>query len=178
MEIVEICAPFLYSIRYNSGQVEYYKLFTQWENVEWLLSFFEQHSSQMDPTFWGKTVEPEIASSKTLQEAFDLEEQIETLLDNTKKNEKPNLDTFFKPLEGEYVYVWDYTPVKAYGPQSPSLLRLYAIKLTNNCYIITGGGVKYCRTMQESPELKGELKKINRVRSFLIKNSIITNEDI
>lgn len=178
MEIVEICAPYLYSIRYDTEQIEFNKLFQEWEDVEWLLSFFEIHSSEMAFEFWGNFTDPEVASARTLEEAYDLEALIKQLLYNTRNNSDPNLDSFFKPLGGEYAYIWDYLPVKAYGTSSPSLLRLYAIKLSPNCYIVTGGGVKYCKKMENSPELKEELKKINQVRTFLIENAIIDSEDI
>ncbi len=178
MEIVEICEPYLYSIRYDTEEIEFNKLFHEWEEVEWLLTFFESHSAEMDPDFWANITDPEVASARTLTEAFELELLIQQLLDNTRNNTKPDLDTFFKPLGGEYVYVWDYLPVKAYGTASPSLLRLYAIKLASNCYVVTGGGVKYSKKMAESPELKVELKKIDQVRCFLKENAIIDSEDI
>lgn len=178
MEIVEIFEPCLYSVRYDSESVEYERLFNNWKDVDWLMSFFEEHSPEMDSAFWGNVKDPELASARTYQEAYDLEEKIHNLVTNTKEKKQPDLDTYFKPLGGEYAYVWEYTPMKAYGPESPSLIRLYAIKLQANCYIITGGGVKYCKEMKDSPELEVELSKIKQVREFLIKNAIIDNEDL
>ena len=67
--------------------------------------------------------------------------------------------------------------MKAYGTQNPSLLRLYAIKLKSNCYLITGGGIKYCRKMEQSSELQAEIEKIKQVRSFLHKLGIEDEED-
>ena len=70
------------------------------------------------------------------------------------------------------------TPVKAYGTKDPSLLRLYAIKMSSNCYLITGGGIKYCKAMQESPELMAEIEKLKCVLSFLKHLGIEDGEDI
>lgn len=67
--------------------------------------------------------------------------------------------------------------MKAYGTQNPSLLRLYAIKLKSNCYLLTGGGIKYCRKMNESPDLQNEIEKIKKVRSFLQGLGIEDEED-
>ena len=178
MEIVKIYPPYLYSI-IEEGDVDvFHQLFENWTSVEWLMSFFESHHTQMDSVFWGKVVDPEIASSRTLQEAYDMEDKIYELADNSRVGEVPNFDTYFVPLGGEYTYVWDHTPVKAYGPENPSLLRLYAIKIESNCYLITGGGVKYCKTMKESEELKKELATIKRVKDYLKECGINTQEDI
>ena len=178
MKIIEICGPYLYSVKYETEEIEFYKLFHEWENADWLQSFFETHSCDMDPVFWGNITDPEVASSRTLEEAFDLDSLFQQLLENTRNNTEPDLDTFFKPLGGEYAYVWDYLPVKGYGTAFPSLLRLYAIRLAPNSYIVTGGGIKYCRKMDDSPELKDELKKIEQVRRYLKENAIFDSEDI
>ena len=184
MKIVEIFPPNLYSISYDEstedeeGADEYHRLLYDWMDPEWLVSFFEDHQAVMDPAFWGAVTDPEIAAERTLDEAYSLEETIHELADNTRQGTIPDFDSYFVPLGGEYACVWTYMPVKGYGPKKPSLLRLYAIKLETNCYLITGGGVKYCRTMAESPELSRELNKIERVKSFLKECGIETQEDI
>ena len=56
---------------------------------------------------------------------------------------------------------------------------MYAIQLEANTYIITGGGIKLADTIQSSHGM-GEyiLQDIDRVRTFLQQNGILTNEDI
>ena len=132
----------------------------------------------MDPQFWGAIAEPETASARTLEEAYALEETVRELAKNARDGTTPDFDAYFVPMGGEYVYEWRHTPVKGYGPKKPSLLRIYAIQLEKNCYLITGGGIKYCRTMAESSELSKELSKIERVKSFLKECGIDTQEDI
>lgn len=135
----------------------------------------------MNVDFWGDLVDPELASERTIDEAYAFEDYIENLNRNTAHGVKTDFDDLFKPLNGEFGYIYIRTPMKAYGTKNPSLLRLYAVKLASNCYLITGGGIKYCRKMEDSPELKAEIekiKKIKKVRSFLQSLGIEDAEDI
>lgn len=177
MNIVSLFPPYLYSIQYGDGEDEYNRLMGLWSDVVFLSDFFDANCSLMDPSIWNEATEPEVAASIAFDEAYELEHYIEDLNWNTAHGQKPDFDSLFKPLDGEYVYEWVHTPMKAYGPRKPSLLRLYAIKMGTNCYLITGGGIKIFRTMQESPELQQELIKIDKVRSFLREQGIENQED-
>ncbi len=69
--------------------------------------------------------------------------------------------------------------MKSYGVENPSMLRIYAIKLKKNLYIITGGGIKLSDSIQNSPGLKDHvIKNIDRTRQFLKVNGIKDKEDI
>ena len=64
--------------------------------------------------------------------------------------------------------------LKKYGHSS--WLRLYAIKLIQGNYIITGGAIKLTATMQEREHTRQELVKIDRVRRYLLEEGIIDDE--
>lgn len=179
MNIVPLFPPYLYSVQYGDGDSldEYHRLFSLWHDIDYVQGYFEKHSPEMNVDFWGELVDPELATDRTFDEAYDLEDYIEELNQNTAHGMVPDFDEFFEPLDGEFGYIFLQTPMKAYGTQNPSLLRLYAIKLKPNCYLITGGGIKYCRKMDESPELKAEIEKLKMVRSFLQKLGIEDEED-
>ena len=82
-------------------------------------------------------------------------------------------------LGGKYKCLWSLEPMKSYGTKSPSLLRLYAIKIDTNCYLIVYGGIKLGDTIQNSPVLKDKVfNKIDSVLSFLKNNGIADSEDI
>ena len=69
--------------------------------------------------------------------------------------------------------------MKSYGTKSPSLLRLYAIRLDSNCYLIVYGGIKLGDSIQNSPVLKDKVfNKIDSVLSFLKANGITNSDDI
>ena len=179
MTIVALFPPYVYSIRYGDGEEkdEFTRLLGLWTDVDYLSAYFETNCSRMDPEVWGDGLEPEIVAGHALNEAYELEDTFEELKWNTDHVLHPDFDDFFKPLDGEFVYEWELIPVKAYGPERPSLLRLYAIKMGDNCYLVTGGGIKVCRTMQEDPDLNKELDKIKKVRSFLRDQGIETRGD-
>ena len=179
MTIVALFPPYIYSIRYGDGEEkdEYSRLLGLWTDVDYLSGYFETNCSRMVPEIWGDDIESEIVADMAFNEAFELEETFEELIWNTDHVQHPDFDDFFKPLDGEFVYEWKLIPMKAYGPRKPSLFRLYAIKMDDNCYLITGGGIKVCRTMQEDPYLNKELDKIKAVRSFLKEEGIETRED-
>lgn len=84
---------------------------------------------------WADVREPEDAARQVLEEAEDLEELIDELCKNTDLGKTPDLDNHFRYLEGKYNYVFEYKPVKSYGVNKPSLLRMYAIRLESNCYV-------------------------------------------
>lgn len=180
MTILEIFPPFIYSIRFSDDENdmdEYSKCMIQWQDTDQLESFFTKNQLALDPVIWGEASDPEIAAVMAFDEAIDIESSFQEMAENTRKGNKPDLDSMFHPLGGEYAYEWKLLPVKAYGRNRPSYFRIYAIKLQANCYLITGGGIKIVGKMEESPELRAELSKIEKVRSFLKENGIETNED-
>ena len=88
-----------------------------------------------------------------------------------KVGEKPSFDEYFHFLDGKYKCLWTLEPMKSYGTNRPSLLRLYAIKLGPNCYLIVYGGIKLGDTIQNSPVLKDKVfNKIDNVLNYLKAN--------
>ena len=117
MKIRELLPPYLYSMQYGDDDEldEYGRLLDVWTDADAVARFFESHSQEMDPLFWGDVAEPEIAADRTISEAYEIDEHIYTLYDNTKLGIKPDFDDFFHPLEGEFGYLYVRTPMKAYG---------------------------------------------------------------
>ncbi len=66
-----------------------------------------------------------------------------------------------------------------------SWLRIYAIRLEPNVYVVTGGAIKLTRTMQERNHTALELSKLNSCRAYLKNNGVfdcdsfveLTNEE-
>lgn len=56
-------------------------------------------------------------------------------------------------------------------------LRLYGIRLSSNCYLITGGAIKLTKDMRR-PYLENELKKLELAKRFLRNNGINYPEDL
>jgi hypothetical protein len=56
-------------------------------------------------------------------------------------------------------------------------LRLYAIRLAENCYLVTGGAIKLTQDMKRA-HLQDELKKLELAKQFLRDNGIDFPEDL
>ena len=134
----------------------------------------------LDNPIWGVVYTPEKAAATVRNEANDLNDLLYNLYENSFYGEKPDFDSHFKFLDGKkYRDVLEYIPMKSYGTNNPSFLRIYAIKLNNNQYVITGGGIKLADSIQDSPDLKNHvIQNIDRVRAWLISNGIMDEEDI
>lgn len=180
MEIFEIYSPFIYSIQYDRQEEnEFDRLFAEWVDVENITSFMERNKEYLKATSWKRIPEPESAARLVFEEAEDLEKLFDQLADNTKNNKLPDFDSHFHYLEGKYKYELQYQPMKSYSNGHPALLRIYAIKMGKNTYLITGGGIKLADTIQNSPGLKDHvLQNIDRVRDWLKINGIMDSEDM
>ena len=82
-----------------------------------------------------------------------------------------NLDTLFRPLENSRIKEMLLSREKARGLRQsnhPSWLRIYAIKLENGIYLITGGAIKLTHLMSERQHTLDQLMNMEKVRNYLI----------
>lgn len=90
-----------------------------------------------------------------------------------------DLDTLFRPLENSRTSDFILEKEKARLKRTirhTSWLRIYAIKLAPGNYIITGGAIKLTATMQEREHTLKELKKIEKVRRYLLDANVIDED--
>ncbi len=183
MEFKEIYKDCIYSVKFDNEDLdEYSKAFQLWKDIDYLVDFFKTNAKYIDNPIWQKAgLSPETpndSAKRVAKESVVLAGTILNLVQNSMNGETPDLEDFFVPLEGKYSFVSELTPHKAYGTFSPSLLRLYAIKLEENAYLIVCGGIKLAATIQESPGLKETLlNKIDNVLSYMKSNGITELED-
>lgn len=179
VEIESIHPPYLFSVRHDDRTLnEFDRLFEEWNDLGSVIGFLEENSHLLGKGTWQHLPTPELAAAQVLDEAEEMEDTIGGLCDNAANGHKPDLDSLFHDFGGAYKYVKEYVPVKSYGGASPSLLRLYAIKLESNTYVVTGGGIKLCRTIQDSPGMDKVMPGIDQVRTWLKANGIMDKEDI
>lgn len=180
MKIIAIYQQYIYSVQYDDQEEnEFDRLFDLWNDVEYVTQFLEEYQEYLSSPVWQQTPEPEDAARQVLEEATKLEELFDSLYKNVLKGRKPDFDNHFSFLEGDYKYSLQWSPMKSYGTYRPSLLRMYAIKMKENVYLITGGGIKLADKIQNSPDLKDHvLQNIGKVRSFLKENGIFEADDM
>jgi hypothetical protein len=180
LELVPIFAGNIWSVTYDGAKTdEYNRLFGDWLNISYLSDFYDEHQKLLDDPFWKQYgMGKDDAVRRTRQEAESLLRSFLDLYDCCKKGMKPDFDILFRPL-GEGCYEHQLLRSKAYGKKrAPSFLRIYAIKIESNAYVITGGAIKLTRTMGECPYLEKEFKKLNQVRTWLQKLGIEEKGDM
>ncbi|PKP05702.1 MAG: hypothetical protein CVU10_10150 [Bacteroidetes bacterium HGW-Bacteroidetes-5] len=175
MELITIFADILYTVKFNKNGIhEFAKVFNEWSDPEVLFDFFEDNKSDLNSGFFGK-ISVEEAVMITIEEAKYLED---LLIFCGKNGGKTALDIFFKHDLYDWPQIKELVPKKGYGKRKKSWLRLYAIELSEECYVITGGAIKLTRKLKERPHTKKELKKIEKFIDFLKENGIYNNKGI
>lgn len=166
MKIVSIFADQLTSFRYGTDQPdEFSRLFSQWQDPEFLYEFFTDHIEDLQSGFFG-AVSLQTAIRQTRDEARRLEAKLLKLASGKTEN----LDSIFEPLKLEEPI--QLTRSKARGDKPKSWLRLYAIKLQSNVYVVTGGAIKLTRSMQDREHTRIELGKFGMCKAFLHEQGI------
>jgi hypothetical protein len=89
------------------------------------------------------------------------------------------LDTLFKPIDVTDTKSMELTRQKARNwerERHDSWLRVYAIRLEPNVYVVTGGAIKLTRAMQDKEHTMIELNKLNRCKEYLIRNGVFDKD--
>ena len=143
-------------------------VFDKWFDAKWLRDFFDNNIKDLNTFF--KISDIDQAIFDTLADAEALQGVILDM--------KNPPDAFFRPLEPSRISEMTLGKEKAKGliRSHPSWLRLYAVRLQSNRYLITGGAIKLTATMQEREHTLEELRKLNKVRDNLLKEGIIDYE--
>ena len=74
-----------------------------------------------------------------------------------------NLDEFFKPLNNREYSILELSKRKG----RKNFLRIYAIRIEANCYVITGGAIKFTQFMNDRPHTMNEWNKITKCSDYL-----------
>ncbi len=162
----------LWAVRYDGESDNILNtIFDQWNNVQWLRVFFKNNIEDLSSYF--KITDVNQAIFDTIEDGKRLQCLIMDL------SPEANLDELFRPLSNsqpsEILLSKEKAKLKEVTRHA-SWLRLYAIRLESNIYIITGGAIKLTRTMQEREHTLKELMQMEKVRNYLLENDIIDND--
>lgn len=162
----------LWAVRYDGAEDNALAMaFDKWNDVSWLRSFFKENMGDLADYF--KITDVNQAIYDTIEDA----ERLQCLIMDISPN--ADLDTLFRHLEPSRIEEMVFGKEKARidgRRHHSSWLRLYAIKLAQGVYIITGGTIKLTATMQDRQHTLEELARMEKVRNFLLDENIIDND--
>ena len=159
----------LWAVKYDGDKDNILDLlFAQWDDVIWLRSFFKENINDLQNYF--NIYDVDVAIDITAEDNDILQRKILDI------SPEANLDELFRPLNNYQSKELLLNKEKA-NPKTitnhKSWLRIYALKLEDGCYIITGGAIKLTKTMQEREHTLEELLRQEKVRNFLLENKIV-----
>lgn len=162
----------LWAVHYDGEEDNaLYSLFEQWSDVQWLRTFFRENIQDLKTYFNITNVNDAIED--TIEDSDKLQGVILDL------SPEANLDAFFRPLDNnrisEMVLGTEKGRLKK-RERHVSWLRIYAIKLSEGIYIVTGGAIKLTHKMEERQHTQAELLKLDKVRRFLLNESIVDED--
>ena len=146
-------------------------LFKKWTNGEFLFDFFMENFDDLKEFFHIERIDEAI--NDTFEDADDLQELI---LDFPYTE---NLDELFTPLDITDSRTRELSREKARNwdrQRHASWLRIYAVRLEPNVYVVTGGAIKLTRTMQDREHTMIELKKLNNCKAYLKGNGVFDQD--
>jgi hypothetical protein len=167
MEIICIFENCLWAIKYtDEGPDEFERLFELWQDIEYLEQFFEDNKQDLQSEFYGE-ISVEEAVRETRNEAKWLQKTMMELSQLNYRGQIKGLDELFRPLDDNQYRILELSKSKAYGNRYKSWLRIYAIKVDSNVYMVTGGAIKLTHKMKDREHTKNELTKIERCKDYL-----------
>jgi len=139
---------------------EYDRLMELWTDVNYLRQYGKKNKVENINQF----------VRNRLQDA----ENIQDLLDELIHTSKP-LEYYFQALHN------NETGIKILSLQKGKVsskdgLRIYALKIDSDCFIITGGAIKMSLLMEDHPDTKNELIKIKKAKDYLKENNVFDSE--
>ena len=166
MKIVSIFEDKLWAFHYEGEEFnEYDRLIELWTDMDYLFTFLKQN-------------EKDIPKDVSLEEmAMHISTNVEVIDDTLvaiASTKEGSLSYFFKPLHNrEY-----RAQVLSLQKGREDCLRIYAIKIDTNTFVITGGAIKLPlqHLMQERMHTTKELNKLNRAYAYLSGENIIDED--
>lgn len=159
MEIDIIFDERLYSFRHQKRKNEYRRLLDQWNNPEYIFEFYEKNKKYFQDSFFGSGYDVEKFSE-------DIESDLESLegfLESVNNNKNVDIKHYFEPLSDKKKDI----KILSLHKKKLKLLRLYALKITDDMFVITGGAIKITKKMQGHPITKEEFAKLEQAQKFL-----------
>ncbi len=139
---------------------EFTKLYDLWKDPSYLDDFFDRYQDFFKDDYWTNTTKARFISDVTSSAPLIFREIVSLFNDD-------KLEEAFKPLDRVDKKKESFTSIRVkskFGVINHHVaFRIYAIKIEDGCYVITGGTIKLTREMLKAPNTAIELKKLNYV---------------
>jgi hypothetical protein len=170
----------LYAIRYeNEEENEYHRLMSTWSDLGYVRTYLKRNEEYLENDFFKKIATSQIAA-KILEEATELGALFVEAEDLFFSGEL-KLQEIFWPLYDTQILYPIHQKTKASIKDwrfRRALVRFYAIRISKNAYVISGGSIKLVRKMEDHPDTKNELKKLELVKTFLQSKGLFNEDDL
>lgn len=146
-------------------------LFRQWSNGNYLLDFFLANLDDLQSFFHIQKI------SDAIKDTMEDAQELERLILDFPYTER--LDGLFHPLSLADNRAHEMTREKARNwdrERHASWLRIYAIRIDPNVFVVTGGAIKLTAAMQDREHTQIELDKLNACREYLKQNGVFDQD--
>jgi hypothetical protein len=163
MKIVRTFVENLYSFHYpDQSENELKRVLSLWNDSEYLELFFEENRNDLNGLSFDRF------SKQILHDANQIDDKLYEL----SGKRSSNFDVFFKPLHNQEYQAQLLSKRKG----RVNYLRLYALKVDTNFYVITGGAIKFTHLMEDRKHTDIESDKLEKCRRFLNENGVYDSE--
>jgi hypothetical protein len=176
MEVVDIFAVSesakLHAVQWDFAEVnEFERVLDFMTDPMELYYFFKAHEGDLRSGFYG-SISIESAVERTRAEALELKRELLVLCEQGYSKKYSGFKELFQPLKPLEYSPSGFERNKAYGQLSKSMIRIYALKLPDDLFLITGGTIKITAKMQDREHTKLELLKFEQTKLYLKDNGI------
>lgn len=160
VKIVCIFTDQLFAFHYKKEtDNELRRLLKLWHNTEYLYQFVTKHIAD---------VPNKVTVQTLINQLIDNANDIDDILNEISTDSNRNMEEFFKPLYNLEFHIVELSKQKG----RKNYLRLYAIKIDKNCFVITGGAIKFHHLNKDRPHTQKEMKKLDKCRDYLKDNGV------
>ncbi len=155
MKIISIFADKLFAFHYDNEKYnELRRLLKQWNDTTQLYQFVIENKTDVPAN-----IPVHILIEQITGNANDIDDTLNEISTNPSRN----LEEFFRPLDNQEYHVITLSKQKG----RKNYLRIYAIRIDKNCFVITGGAIKFHHLNKDRPHTKKEMEKIGKCRDYL-----------
>lgn len=146
------------------------KLLEQWHDSEYLFEFYNNNEKIIEES---ELFAYGYSFLDFMEEiSYDVA-QLESFIAKISKDENVILDTHFRVLS----LAEEQIKILSLRKKRCKWLRIYAIRIDENFFVITGGAIKITKKMQDHIDTRNELAQLNYSRDWLKHKGVDTGEN-